>query len=209
MKNTFKKLNILYVFRHGETDWNKEGRLQGHLEIPITKTGERQAESIASILKNKRVEILLSSDLKRAKRTSEIVSKILGLNPIFDSDFREVFLGVGQGKLISEVDFHFGESFWERWNNHDPVYDKLHFPNGESKREMDYRIHSSLMRITELFSDRVVALCTHGFVMTRMLKMYKPKLKQIPNIQNGECIKFYSEEILSREKTISNKIAYL
>ncbi len=243
LKNTFKKSNILYVFRHGETDWNKEGRLQGHLEIPITETGERQTESIASILENKGVEILLSSDLKRAKRTSEIVSKILGLNPIFDSNFREVFLGEGQGKLISEVDFYFGKSFWERWNNHDPAYDELHFPNGESKREMDYRIHHSLLRITELFSGRVIALCTHGFVMTRMLKMYKnlsqnsdrplqldlsdkaensthslPKgrsagfetrrklIKQkISNIQNGECIKFHSEEILSREKIVDSK----
>ncbi|EMO28719.1 histidine phosphatase superfamily (branch 1) domain protein [Leptospira interrogans serovar Bataviae str. HAI135] len=39
MKNTFKKSNIIYVFRHGETDWNREGRLQGHLEVPINMRG--------------------------------------------------------------------------------------------------------------------------------------------------------------------------
>ncbi|MDI7186887.1 histidine phosphatase family protein [Leptospira santarosai] len=205
MKNTLKKSNVLYVFRHGETDWNKEGRLQGHLEVPITAKGERQAKSIASILENKGVEILLSSDLKRAKKTSAIVSEILGLDPIFDSDFREVFLGEGQGKLISEVDFYFGKSFWEKWNNQDSAYDKLHFPNGESKQETDLRIRSSLIRITELFSDRVIALCTHGFVMTRMLKMYKSMTKNIENIQNTECIQFHFEEIMSKEKTIRDK----
>ncbi|EMY78593.1 histidine phosphatase superfamily (branch 1) [Leptospira weilii serovar Ranarum str. ICFT] len=198
MKNTFKKSNAIYVFRHGETEWNQEGRLQGHLEIPITAKGERQSESIAPILKSKGVEILLSSDLRRAKRTSEIVSATLGLDPIFDFGFREVFLGEGQGKLISEVDLYFGKSFWERWNNPDPIYDTLCFPNGESKQDVDDRIHSSLTAKINLFSDRVVALCTHGFVITRMFKMYQSKTKQIQNIQNTECIEFNLEDILSR-----------
>ncbi|WP_036041402.1 histidine phosphatase family protein [Leptospira alstonii] len=202
MKDIFKKSNAIYVFRHGETEWNKEGRLQGHLEIPLTEKGERQSESIIPILKSKGVEILLSSDLKRAKRTSEIVSATLGLNPIFDFGFREAFLGEGQGKLISEVDFYFGQSFWERWNNPDPIYDTLRFPNGESKQNVDDRIHSSLMVRISLFSDRVIALCTHGFVMMRMLKTYKPKTKQIQNIRNVEFIEFNFEEILTREKSL-------
>ncbi len=110
MKEIFKKSNVIYVFRHGETDWNREGRLQGHLEISINKQGKLQSKSLALILKRLGIEVLLSSDLKRAQETSQIISDELNLNPIFNPGFREVFLGDGQGKLINEVDFYFGKN---------------------------------------------------------------------------------------------------
>lgn len=179
MKEIFKKSNVIYVFRHGETDWNREGRLQGHLEISINKQGKLQSKSLALILKRLGIEVLLSSDLKRAQETSQIISDELNLNPIFNPGFREVFLGDGQGKLISEVDFYFGKNFWKKWNNHDSLYDTLRFPNGESKQETDIRVHLSLIHMINLFSNQIIALCTHGFVMKRMLKTYKSKIKNI------------------------------
>ncbi|KON76199.1 histidine phosphatase family protein [Leptospira kirschneri] len=195
MKSTFKKSNIIYVFRHGETDWNREGRLQGHLEIPINEQGELQSKSLALILKRLGIEVLLSSDLKRAQETSQIISDKLNLNPIFNSGFREVFLGDGQGKLINEVDSYFGKNFWKKWNDQNSIYDTLRFPNGESKQETDIRVHLSLMRMINLFSNQIIALCTHGFVMKRMLKIYKSKTKNTSNIQNIEYIQFSFEEI--------------
>ncbi|AJR16332.1 histidine phosphatase superfamily (branch 1) [Leptospira interrogans str. 2003000735] len=195
MKEIFKKSNVIYVFRHGETDWNREGRLQGHLEISINKQGKLQSKSLALILKRLGIEVLLSSDLKRAQETSQIISDELNLNPIFNPGFREVFLGDGQGKLINEVDFYFGKNFWKKWNNHDPLYDTLRFPNGESKQETDIRVHLSLIHMINLFSNQIIALCTHGFVMKRMLKTYKSKIKNVSNIQNVECIQFNFQEI--------------
>ncbi|EMO89629.1 histidine phosphatase superfamily (branch 1) [Leptospira noguchii str. 1993005606] len=195
MKNTFKKSNIIYVFRHGETDWNREGRLQGHLEVPINMRGKLQSKSLALVLKRLGIEVLFGSDLKRAQETSQIISDELNLNPILNSGFREVFLGEAQGKLINEVDFYFGKNFWKKWNDHNSKYDTLRFPNGESKQETDIRIHFSLMNMINLFSNHIIALCTHGFVIKRMLKTYKPKTKSISNIQNTECIQFNFEEI--------------
>ncbi|TGM03648.1 histidine phosphatase family protein [Leptospira barantonii] len=199
---TFNHGNVVYVFRHGETDWNLRGKLQGHLENSITKNGIEQAKALIPILKNAKVNLLLSSDLRRAKETSEIVADALGVPILFDSGLREVDLGEGQGKLISEVDSLFGESFWKRWNDHDPIYDSFRFPGGESKLEIDERIHSTLMKRIEMFSDRTVALCTHGYVMTRMYKMFKPEIQRIPHIQNGECIRFQTEEFLRRERSL-------
>lgn len=202
LKNAFKNSNAIYVFRHGETEWNLQGRLQGHLENPITENGKRQAKELISFLKNAEVNVLLSSDLQRARETSEIVAKALGIETYFDSGFREVDLGEGQGKLISEVDSIFGESFWKNWNDHDPIYDKLRFPGGESKQEIDKRIRSTLIRWQNTLSNRTVALCTHGYVMTRMLKIYKPEIQRIPHIQNGECIRFDFDDIFDKERLL-------
>ncbi|EQA55759.1 histidine phosphatase family protein [Leptospira kmetyi] len=200
--NTFKSSNAIYVFRHGETEWNLQGKLQGHFQNSITENGIHQAKALIPILKNAKVEVLLSSDLQRAKETSRVVAEALNLPILFDPGFREIDLGEGQGKLISEVDSRFGESFWKRWNDHDPMYDSLRFPGGESKLETDVRIHSALTKRIEIFSERTVALCTHGYVMTRMLKMYKPEIQRIPHIQNGECIRFRVEDILRKERSL-------
>ncbi|RHX91447.1 histidine phosphatase family protein [Leptospira yasudae] len=190
MINRPDQRNIFYAFRHGETPWNRERRLQGHSEVSITKEGEEQAKSVIPFLKKSGVNFLISSDLLRAKQTAAIVSSELGLETTFDARLREVYLGQGQGKLIEEVDTYFGESFWKRWSDFGPIYDDLRFPGGESKRDVDERIRSFLDSHAELFRDRVVALCTHGFVMTRMFKILRPEIKDIWHIQNGECIEF-------------------
>ena len=61
---------ILFVFRHGETDWNREGRLQGHTDTPLNATGLAQAEALAEQLRRHRLEAVVSSDLLRARTTA-------------------------------------------------------------------------------------------------------------------------------------------
>lgn len=65
---------IFYIVRHGETEWNTKGLLQGHNDSPLTKRGEEQARETAKILQNIKFDLAFSSDLLRAKRTIEIIA---------------------------------------------------------------------------------------------------------------------------------------
>src|SRR6202040_856684 len=73
---------ILFLFRHGETDWNREGRLQGHTDTLLNATGLAQAGVLAETLRPHRLDAVVSSDLARARTTVQIVAGALGV-PVF------------------------------------------------------------------------------------------------------------------------------
>ena len=81
---------ILFLFRHGETDWNREGRLQGHTDTPLNATGLAQAEALSERLRPHRLDAVLSSDLARAWTTGQIVAEALGVPLISEPGLREV-----------------------------------------------------------------------------------------------------------------------
>ena len=69
----------LYLFRHGETEYNRQWRFQGHLDIPLNSKGERQAGDLVPLLAPLNLQAMLSSDLKRASQTARIVAQCLGI----------------------------------------------------------------------------------------------------------------------------------
>ena len=87
--------------RHGETDWNFEGRLQGHTDRPLNAYGREQAEALAGRLAREDVAAIYASDLARARETAEIVGERLGLPVVVDPDLREKNWGTWEG-LTSE-----------------------------------------------------------------------------------------------------------
>ena len=74
-----------YLFRHGETDWNKSRKLQGHNDIPLNSKGVQQAESLIDIISSFDLEIIHSSDLKRALMTAETLHSNLNI-PLLESE---------------------------------------------------------------------------------------------------------------------------
>lgn len=90
------------LVRHGETDFNREGRSQGHLDVPLNATGMAQAQAIAARLAGERVVHCVSSDLLRARHTAEAVALPRGITVDLTSDLREAHLGVLQSCLIRD-----------------------------------------------------------------------------------------------------------
>ncbi|MGA7262389.1 MAG: histidine phosphatase family protein, partial [Stellaceae bacterium] len=77
-----RRERLLFLFRHGETDWNREGRLQGHTDTPLNATGLAQAQALAESLRPHRLDVVVSSDLARAQTTARIVAEALRV-PLF------------------------------------------------------------------------------------------------------------------------------
>ena len=89
--------------RHGETDWNREGRFQGHADPPLNDTGRAQAERLAAELDHVELSAVYSSPLGRATETARIVAAARGLEPIALDALREVDVGSWQGLTREEI----------------------------------------------------------------------------------------------------------
>ena len=97
-------MTTLLLVRHGETDWNADGRLQGQTDRPLSDYGRRQARELAEELADEELEAIYSSDLTRARQTAEIVGERLGLPVALDPDLREKDWGTWEGLTAVERD---------------------------------------------------------------------------------------------------------
>ena len=97
-------MTTLLLVRHGETDWNAEGRLQGHTDRPLTDYGRRQAQQLAEELEREEIDAIYSSDLARARETAQIVGERLALPVELDPELREKDWGTWEGLTAVERD---------------------------------------------------------------------------------------------------------
>jgi probable phosphoglycerate mutase len=172
------------IFRHGETDWNKVGRVQGHTDIPLNATGRAQALRLREFFKNNPVEIFLSSDLQRARETAEIASN--GQAPVvIDPLMRETNLGQAEGLTRDEIILKFGDDVWENWHATKPERWQARFPGGESKAEHLARLLACLEKFLTSSPYRRVGVASHGGAMRRILHHLRPELDNSMAIGNG------------------------
>jgi broad specificity phosphatase PhoE len=142
-------MTTLLLVRHGETDWNAEGRLQGHTDRPLSDYGRGQARRLAEELEGEELEAIYSSDLARARETAEIVGERLGLPIALEPDLREKVWGTWEG--LSAV---------ER--------DRVEFV-GESTEAHQERMLRALRRISERHPGNArILVVTHGGSMRRV-----------------------------------------
>ena len=94
---------LLYVVRHGATDWNQSGRIQGHLDIPLDETGRAQARLASRWLATVRATALYSSDLLRAYETAQLIGQATGLQVVQKPGLREINFGVWQGLSSPQI----------------------------------------------------------------------------------------------------------
>jgi broad specificity phosphatase PhoE len=97
-------VTLILLARHGETEWNRELRFQGHADEPLNDTGRRQAGELAARLSTEPIAAVYASDLRRASETAEIVARTLDLPFRLDSRLREIDVGSWQGRTREEID---------------------------------------------------------------------------------------------------------
>ncbi len=97
---------MFFVLRHGQTDWNREARLQGSTDIPLNTIGREQAKTAGEVLLGQGIDLIVASPLSRALETAQIVGARLGLEPIIDPRLIERNFGRFEGMTIDEVQLH-------------------------------------------------------------------------------------------------------
>lgn len=131
----------LYVARHGQTNWNLEGKVCGITDIELTAKGIEQAEQLAAHILHEQIDILISSPLQRAKQTATIVSDAIGREYRIDNRLIEQDYGKYEGVMRNREDF---------------LEAKRHFPNsmdgGESIFQVVQRVYNFLDEMKEKYA---------------------------------------------------------
>ena len=149
-------MTTILLARHGETDWNREGRFQGHADPPLNETGRAQAAELAAELAGIRFAAVYSSPLRRALETAELVAATHGLDPVAIDALREVDVGSWQGLTRAEIGVRFPEQL-SRW-----LDDLQGWEDGESYEAMGRRVVSALLELAAAHEGERVLAVTHG-----------------------------------------------
>lgn len=155
----------LILARHGQTDYNVQGRYQGQREVPLNRTGLEQAERLAGRLSSYKIDALFSSDLKRCVQTAEVIAKRLGLPAATDARWRELSFGDWEGMTHAEIQAEAPELL-ERWQS-DPA--GVSAPNGETVQQLAGRAGSALDELRSRYAEKTILLVTHGGVIRALL----------------------------------------
>ncbi|HEV2098719.1 MAG TPA: histidine phosphatase family protein [Stellaceae bacterium] len=160
----------LFLFRHGETDWNREGRLQGQTDTPLNATGLAQAEALAQRLHGRRLDVIVSSDLTRALTTGRIVAAALGVPLLTDRGLREVGVGEAEGMIWEDAKARFGAELTESWYSDGNVA----FPGGETGLASLARGLQALRRFAETHPYRRIGVSSHGAMLRQLVRHALP-----------------------------------
>lgn len=153
----------ILLARHGETDWNRERRFQGHADRPLNTTGRAQARQLAGLLAREPVTAIYSSDLERAHGTALIVSRTLGAPVVTVPALREIDVGTLEGLTYPEV--------VARWPDLRDREAGLGFAwaGGETFDELARRVLDALDRIARDHPRQTVLTVGHGAMMRVVL----------------------------------------
>jgi len=155
----------IILIRHGETDWNRVRRLQGHWDIALNELGHRQASALALALSSEKPTAIYASDLQRARDTAQAVADRHQITVSIDARLRERCYGAFEGLLYDDIDGHFPQAFaqWQARELH------ARFPAGERQAETLHEFSARAVAVvTELAqrhdSEKII-IVSHGGVL--------------------------------------------
>ncbi len=170
----------LYLVRHGETEWNRIGRWQGHIDVPLSERGRQQAQALARRLKrdNAHFNKLYASDLRRAFETAQVIAQALHMPIHLLPDLREINLGAWSGLTRNEIIERFPGA----------LVTIHHAPDGETHEVFATRVWNVLTQLTQQHQSRTLLVVTHGGAIRAMLRRLYTLMGQsdqpVPPIDN-------------------------
>jgi len=184
-----ERMTELILIRHGETDWNRELRFQGHVDVPLNATGHEQARRLAERLAAEQIVVdhLVCSDLIRTQQTAtpslQVLFPELRIDTLTDSSLREQSFGVVDGKRVDDIKIEHADA-WTRWLRFEADYG---MPGGETTRQFHTRVMDAVRRIALRHTGKKVMVVTHGGVLDMVWRTARgtgldgPRQSDIPN----------------------------
>lgn len=151
----------LVLVRHGETEWNRNSRYQGVVDIELNKKGKTQAEHLYDYLKDEEFDAIYSSTLKRAYHTIKDIADYQDKDVITIADLMEINFGEWEGLTFSEIEKDYPD-LAKKWAK-DPTCCKP--PEGEHIKEVEERVGKTIDRIVDENADNKILIATHGGIV--------------------------------------------
>jgi alpha-ribazole phosphatase len=149
---------LLFLIRHGTTQWNAEARIQGHANCPLNEAGRAQSQCVVRALAQHPIQAVYSSDLERAFETARAIAESHQVIPKTDRRLREASFGEWEGLTITEIS--------NRWPAEAAAWraDSLHHraPGGETLEAVQLRVGQVISAITNKFPEEAVAIVGHS-----------------------------------------------
>ena len=155
-------MTTVFLIRHGETDWNRSGRWQGHADIPLSQAGREQAQALAHRLLSEGAffDHLYASDLCRAFETAQVVARALNMPVQPFAALREIHVGSWSGLTKAEIIERFPGAFTDFFHSHD----------GETLDVFDRRVGEGVLELARRHPGERLALVTHGGTIRGILR---------------------------------------
>lgn len=162
------KETTIYLVRHGQTEWNLEKRMQGHKNSPLTKLGITQARGLYNKLFEENIDIIYSSESKRAYNTAEIIKGNRTIPIMVKQELREIHMGHWEGLQQLDIINKYPESWDHFWNK-----PHLYVPTelGESYQELQDRVIPVVEDIINLSQGKTILIVTHRITL-KMIMAY-------------------------------------
>lgn len=158
-----------YIFRHGQSTYNVAGRTQGQTnDSVLTEQGKEQAVLVGEKLKNKGIDIIVTSPLKRAMQTAELANQVLNVPVETDEHFIEVNVGVVEGLHYTEIRDKFPDIF-EKMHIPGTEFENVCYPGGETRKQVRERVFAGLEDWTRKPDYKTVAVSSHGIMLSQTL----------------------------------------
>lgn len=191
-------MTALYVVRHGETAWNREGRVQGHSDVPLNELGREQARELRSRLVEVRFHAAYASDLARARETAELI--VGGAPPVVSLlELRERDCGRWEGQLFAAIAER-DPAGWQAWLNPDPL---IAPHGGENETQLYRRVAAALEGIVSRHPNDTVLVVSHGGAIRAALSNWLALESRLGPITN--CAAFVVE-VVGSEKRLIGKV---
>jgi broad specificity phosphatase PhoE len=173
---------LFHCLRHGQTEFNASGRIQGQLDSPLSELGYRQCVAAAEALAEESIDAIYASPLRRAADSARAIADRLKLEVQFDDRLMEINAGMFQGHNWSDIEqLHPDEA--RLWRTQDPDY---RIPGGESRRDVMDRVQAAFLAIRTAEHQQVVVVAHGGSLSAAFKALLEIPARRNPfNLQNG------------------------
>ena len=181
------RMTDFILVRHGETDWNRELRFQGQLDVPLNAIGQEQARRVGQRLAHEFAEHLIASDLLRTRQTAAPISLLrpaqTALVAQLNAGLREQSFGKLEGMSVPEIQQTLPE-VWTRWTEFDADYT---VDGGETARQFHARVMRAMSVLAQTHPNKTLVVVTHGGVLDMIYRTAQeqvlsgPRVAEIPN----------------------------
>lgn len=185
----------VFITRHGQTEWNALGKLQGRQDIKLNEVGKEQALTTGEKIKDEKIDIIITSPLKRARETAEIINKQFNVEIVEDDRLMERCYGDFEG--ITKVELKEKKIQYPEINNACNYLKNIDIFNMETIQDLCARIYECLDEITTKYKDENVLIVTHGSasipIKCYFMKYPLEKLvdrEKIKGLENCEVVEF-------------------
>ena len=159
----------IYLTRHGQTQFNLQERMQGHIDAELNDEGIKQAKALAERIKNDSIDHIFSSPLVRAHKTALLINEHHNIPLTLDDRLKEMGFGTWEGQVIQEIKDTYkkeAHAFWKAPETYEPI-------DGESFENVQSRISLFLEELVKEHSGETVLIVCHGMLIRNMLSLLR------------------------------------